>query len=143
MPQFAGIESRLEKLNDCVNRLEAIRTIDRIEFLADTDLQDIAARRFEIAGQCCIDLALRLISLEGAPRPAGGQDAVLALGQLGILSGDLARKLAPIAGFRNVLAHDYVDVDWTVVHAHLGELDVLRHFAAAIRVWLEQTSSGD
>jgi len=53
--------------------------------LGDPDLQDIVARRFEIAGQCCIDLAARIISLERAPRREGGQESLLALGQLGIL----------------------------------------------------------
>ncbi|MGH2633259.1 MAG: type VII toxin-antitoxin system HepT family RNase toxin [Tepidiformaceae bacterium] len=136
MPRFAGIESRLEKLDDCLNRLEAIRTVSRAEFLSDPDLQDIAARRFEVAGQCCIDLALRIISLEGAPRREGGQESLLALGQMGILHEELAQRVAPVAGFRNVLAHDYVDVDWTVVHAHLSELGVLWAFAQSVRDWM-------
>ena len=137
MPQFAGIESRLEKLDDCINRLEAIRTVSLNEFLAESDLQDIVARRFEVAGQCCIDLALRIISLEGAPRREGGQESLLALGQLGILQMELAREVAPVAGFRNVLAHDYVDVDWEVVYAHLSQLEVLRRFATSVRAWMK------
>jgi len=105
--------------------------------LAESDLQDIVARRFEVAGQCCIDLALRIISLEGAPRREGGQESLLALGQLGILQMELAREVAPVAGFRNVLAHDYVDVDWEVVYAHLSQLEVLRRFATSVRAWMK------
>ena len=127
-----------------MNRLEALRTVSLDEVLGNPDLQDIVARRFEIAGQCCIDLAARIISLEGAPRREGEQDALLSLGQLGILEPELAREVAPVAGFRNVLAHDYVAVDYAVVYAHLSQLAVLRRFATSVRAWmkLRPSSSG-
>ena len=54
---------------------------------------------------------------------------------------DMARRfarseLAPIAGFRNILVHEYLSVDWNEVYNHLQDLDDLVHFAELVRSWL-------
>ena len=38
---------------------------------------------------------------------------------------EFAERLAPLAGFRNVLAHQYLGVDWDEVYSHLQKLDDL------------------
>jgi uncharacterized protein YutE (UPF0331/DUF86 family) len=45
------------------------------------------------------------------------------------LDPDLAERLGLAAGLRNVLVHDYLDIDEDVVWAALGHLDDLRGFA--------------
>jgi len=93
-------------------------------------------RNLEIAVQCCIDIANRLISLEGAPKPRDSYESILRLGELGVLPGTFARELAPMAGFRNILAHEYLAIDWDLVYEHLQRLDDLYQFADYLRGWL-------
>ncbi|MCS7220623.1 MAG: DUF86 domain-containing protein [Anaerolineae bacterium] len=47
-----------------------------------------------------------------------------------------ARRLAPMAGFRNILAHEYLAIDWDLVYKHLQGLDDFYQFAHYIREWL-------
>jgi uncharacterized protein YutE (UPF0331/DUF86 family) len=44
------------------------------------------------------------------PRDAYG--AIEMLGKVGVLPRELAEGLAPIAGFRNILVHEYPEIDW-------------------------------
>jgi uncharacterized protein YutE (UPF0331/DUF86 family) len=63
------------------------------------------------------------------------------MGELGVLQADFARQLAPVAGFRNVLAHGYVAVDWGEVYDALHRLQDLERFARSVRRWLTSRAS--
>ncbi|MFP4392076.1 MAG: type VII toxin-antitoxin system HepT family RNase toxin [Desulfohalobiaceae bacterium] len=60
-------------------------------------------RNLEVAAQCCIDICHRIIALKKAKKPVDSHEAILRIGELHILDAAFARRLAPIAGFRNVL----------------------------------------
>jgi uncharacterized protein YutE (UPF0331/DUF86 family) len=96
-PEFSGIERRLERLNECLQKLEPLRERTLDEFLADSYLRDIVERNLEVAAQCCIDIGNRIISLENAPRPRDSYESLLRLGEIGVLPIDFARDLAPFS----------------------------------------------
>ena len=58
------------------------------------------------------------------------------VGQLGVLPPEFARELAPIAGFRNILVHEYVQLNWDEVYRNLQQLGDLERFANLVRHWL-------
>jgi uncharacterized protein YutE (UPF0331/DUF86 family) len=59
------------------------------------------------------------------------------MSELGILNPVFARSLAHIAGFRNILIHEYLGIDWDEVYKNLTRLDDLLQFAEAIREWMQ------
>ena len=136
--EFTGIERRLDELSERLARLAPLKEKSRAEFDQDPYLRDIVERNLEIAAQCCIDISHRIISLENARKPVDYYDAILRMGELGVLSPDFARHLAPLAGFRNILVHEYLSVDWDHVYDNLAYLEDLERFSAAIRRWLRQ-----
>ena len=121
-----------------MSRLQPLREKSRAEFDGDVYLRDIVERNLEIAAQCCIDISHRIISLEKAQKPRDYYEAIIRMGELAVLPTDFARELAPIAGFRNILIHEYLSVDWDEVYKHLQDLDDLVRFAELIRDWLRQ-----
>ena len=136
--EFTGIERRLDELNERLARLQALRDTTRTEFDQDPYLRDIVERNLEIAAQCCIDISHRIISLENARKPVDYYDAIMRMGELGVLPPDFARYLAPLAGLRNILVHEYLSVDWDHVYRHLQHLEDLERFAGLVRRWLQQ-----
>ena len=136
MPQFNGIEKRLEKLAECLSKLEPLKSRSLEEFSEDAYLRDIVERNLEVAAQCCIDIANRMISFEGMEKPSDYYGALIQLGTSGILPLEFARHLAPIAGFRNILVHGYLEIDWNLVHSNLQSLDDLYKFAEFVKAWL-------
>jgi len=49
--------------------------------------------------------------MENAQKPTDYYEAITTLGELGILPFEFSQKFAPIAGFRNILVHEYLQVD--------------------------------
>ena len=118
-------------------RLEPLRDKPRLDFDQDPYLRDIVERNLEIAAQSCIDICHRIISLEKARKPSDYYEAILIMGELGVLPLDFSRHLAPIAGLRNILVHEYVSVDWDLVYENLQQLDDLHRFKELIRQWMK------
>ena len=134
--EFSGIERRLDELNERLARLQPLQNKPRPEFDADPYLRDIVERNLEIAAQCVIDICHRIIALENARKPTDYYEAILIIGELNILPADFARQIAPLAGFRNVLVHEYLGVEWDLVYANLQKLSDLLTFRDHIRQWL-------
>ncbi len=128
----------MDELSERLRRLEPLRERSLEDFLQDPYLRDIVERNLEIAAQCCIDIAHRIISLVGAPRPRDYYESILRLGELGVVPMGFAEKLAPLAGFRNILVHEYLAVDWDEVYRNLRGLDDLYQFTEYIRLWLQK-----
>ena len=137
MTEFSGIERRLAELNERLQRLRPLQEKARSDFEEDPYLRDIAERNLEVAAQCCIDICNRIIALENAPKPEDYYEAIQQQGELGVLPSEFADRLAPLARFRNVLAHQYLGVNWDKVYSHLQQLDDLDRFAKHIRQWLQ------
>lgn len=53
------------------------------------------------------------------------------------VSAGVAERLTGLAGFRNVLVHDYARLDLRRVHAGLERLGDLEAFVADVERWLE------
>jgi len=105
--EFSGIERRLDELSDRLARLQPLIAKTRGDFDADPNLGAIVERNLENAAQCCLAIAHRIISLERARKPVDYYDAIRRLGGLAILPPVSAERLAPLAGSRDILAHEY------------------------------------
>lgn len=127
----------MDELDERLARLQPLQNETRHRFAEDAYLRDIVERNLEVAAQACIDISHRIIAITGAQKRETYRDAILAMGELGIIPGDLALRLAPIAGFRNVLVHDYVAIDWDQVYENLNHLSDLIAFGDQIRHWLQ------
>jgi uncharacterized protein YutE (UPF0331/DUF86 family) len=134
--EFSGIERRLDELSERLARLRPLQSKTRDDFAGDAYLRDIVERNLEVAIQCCIDISHRVNALEQAAKPRDYYEAILQMGDLGVVPADFARRLAPIAGFRNILVHEYLAVNWDEVFDHLQDLEDLERFANSVREWL-------
>ena len=131
----------MDELSERLGRLEPLKSKSKVEFDRDPYLRDIAERNLEVAAQCVLDISHRLISVTGALKPRDYYEAILRLGELGVLPPDFAAHLAPLAGFRNILVHEYLSVDWQEVYRNLQQIDDLAKFADLVRQWLRQEKS--
>ena len=86
---FSGIERRLDELSERLARLEPLRDKPLQEFNQDAYLRDIVERILEIAAQSCLDVSHRIIALENARKPSDYYEAILIMGELGVLPVDI------------------------------------------------------
>lgn len=91
---------------------------------------------FVTAIEAGVDVAQHVCASEGWGPPRDNGDAVRLLGVHGVLSAGLADRLRRAVGFRNVLVHDYVEVDDGIVLDRLGNLADLDDFVATVAAWV-------
>lgn len=91
---------------------------------------------FVTAIEACVDVAQHICATEGWGPPADNGDAVRLLGDHGVLPAELARSMRKAVGFRNVLVHDYVDVNDHVVIDRLKTLTDLDEFVQRVTAYV-------
>lgn len=72
----------------------------------------------------------------GSARLERGGDG--SLGDHEVIRSDLAKTIAQASGFRNILVHQYGDVDDQAVVRFLDELDQLDPFVQDVLAWLNR-----
>ena len=77
------------------------------------------------------DIVFHLISSKGEAVPSSYKAAFLRAGEIGIISEKLSNKLALSAGLRNILVHEYEEIDYTLVHKSIPM--AIRGFAAFLK----------
>ncbi|OZB12621.1 MAG: hypothetical protein B7X58_11100 [Marinobacter sp. 34-60-7] len=120
------VAQKLESLRRCVQRVESRLPEDLDTLLVDLDAQDIISLNLTRAVQMCVDIASHWLAEHAeatAPKTMG--QAFEALAQSGIIDTELAARMRKSVGFRNVMVHNYDDVNWEIVYAigskHLGD----------------------
>lgn len=115
-------------------RIEERLPAEPSELRPATDASDAVILHLWQAVQTTIDLAVSACLHFNLGTPASYADAFRRLARAGTLDGDLAERLSRAAGFRNVVAHAYEQLDMERVHraASQGPAD-LRAFLGALR----------
>jgi uncharacterized protein YutE (UPF0331/DUF86 family) len=108
------IDARLRELSRRLRRLKSRQPASARALAADEDMQDILARNLEVAIQTCMDIAFHICGAHGVV-PTTAAEAFSELAKRGLIGRPLAGRLQLAVGFRNVLVHEYVEVDWKIV----------------------------
>jgi uncharacterized protein YutE (UPF0331/DUF86 family) len=91
---------------------------------------------FVTAIEACIDVAQHICAAEGWGPPQDNADALALLGDHKVIDRQLAAQMRRAAGFRNVLVHEYVEVDDRIVLTMLNDPSDLDRFSRQIAEWL-------
>ncbi|MFW5497808.1 MULTISPECIES: type VII toxin-antitoxin system HepT family RNase toxin [unclassified Maridesulfovibrio] len=131
------IEVKLVSLQRCLERIKQ-KTPSRVEVLAsDYDLQDIVILNLQRAVQISVDIATHILSAK-FKIPSSMAESFIYLGQEKILDKNLAERLSRSVGLRNIAVHEYMNLDWEIVHAvSLNHLDDFSRFGDAVLQWLD------
>jgi uncharacterized protein YutE (UPF0331/DUF86 family) len=91
---------------------------------------------FVTAIEACVDVAQHICAAEGWGPPKDNADAFALLGRHDVLEKELAVRMRRAAGFRNVLVHEYIEVDDQIVLARLNDPSDLEEFSGQVAKWL-------
>jgi uncharacterized protein YutE (UPF0331/DUF86 family) len=127
-----SVASRLQRLDELLRELDAIRADGRNAYMAELRTRLATEHALQLAIQSCIDIGAHLISELGLKAPDDYRSVFANLRPAG-LDPQLAKRLATAAGMRNILVHGYLDVDDDAVWNALARLDDLRSFAAEVQ----------
>jgi uncharacterized protein YutE (UPF0331/DUF86 family) len=130
------IRDRLTHLRECVARLQALHESDATDPVVDWATE----RGLQLAAQSVFDIGNHILSNLGH-RPLDYAAVPRRLVEEKVIAAKVAERLKGMAGFRNLLVHDYVRIDRARVREILAtRLGDLLAFADAVEVWLENAS---
>ena len=129
-------------------RIDALRTV--LGELADALPQDAEAlaapenvvrrraveRCLYLAIQTILDIGSHIVAAQGWGLPGSYREVIDRLGERGVLPRDFARELAPMAGFRNILQHEYVALDVEELDRNARRFEDFNRFAELVADYL-------
>jgi uncharacterized protein YutE (UPF0331/DUF86 family) len=133
----------LRKLNDLDTyrrQLAEFTTMSLENYRQDWKSQRIVERTLQIMIECCADIANHVISDDGLRAPKSYADCFLVLQEQRVVSESLGPRLVQMAKFRNVVVHQYDEVDAEIVVSILrSHLDVFTDFRKQILSHIRST----
>jgi len=118
----------LKKLDEYLDLLQGYgESVDRSDLHEDATIRGSIERHLQLAAEAMIDIGNHVVAARGLTPPEDYRGTFAALDKAGVISSDFAKRLRGWAGFRNVLVHDYLDVDldvvWRTLREELGDIE--------------------
>lgn len=88
-------------------------------------------RLIELLLMTASDIVFHLLTSKGEPAPCSYRAAFLRAGEIGLINRELSANLALGAGLRNILAHEYEEIDYRLLHMSIPS--AIRDFTALIK----------
>lgn len=110
------IFTRLDKLKEYLGYLESIKKYSKGEYLANYLLYGSSERFLHLAIECVIDIGNHIISDMNYRKPESNREIFQVLFENKLLDEKLTKSLSNMAGFRNILVHDYVKLNKEIVY---------------------------
>jgi uncharacterized protein YutE (UPF0331/DUF86 family) len=115
------VARKLEYLRKQLELLEPYRALPKEQLLGDIEKRLTVERLLELSIQSVIDCSRLIVAIEDWRGVRDEREALRLLAERQVISMDLGERLLRAKGFRNVLVHDYVEIDPELLYAHLHD----------------------
>lgn len=116
-----SVQRRLVAIDERLDELKQLGdvTVDRLsqDWLVRAAAERVLTQLIELAAQ----INSHVVTASGNTPPTAYRASFAAAADVGVLSDDLAAKIEPSAGLRNILVHQYLDVDLEIVAASVAQ----------------------
>ena len=129
--RLAQLRKHLDHLRDLRPRVSSPRDLE-----SDLSLHNDVLFSLLTVAQLVIDIAGELSARRGLPFE-DYTTAVMNLSRLEGFSEEMVEELVPLPGFRNVLIHEYVGLDYEYVVRALNRLEPIEEFIRIVGARLE------
>jgi len=120
------VAARLKRLQQYLQTLREVQKFDLQRFKNDPFIHGTAERNLHLAIECLLDIGNHIIADRGYHKPDTYAEIIEVLAKEGVVPQGLCQNMAGMAAFRNVLVHDYVNLDLDVVYQVIqGQLKYL------------------
>ena len=109
------VRRKLAVIIENLKTLELINGMNTDEYLQDLYKRKATERLLQELIEAAIDINIHMIVQTGHTVPDDYYESFIRVGELKIISLDLAQKLAPSAGLRNRLVHEYDRLEHSMI----------------------------
>lgn len=130
---------KLEYLRKQLESLERFRSLGKADILNDLEKHLAVERLLELCIQSVIDCSRLMVIVEDWRPARDDRDALDILVERGVLTRSLADRLLRAKAFRNILVHEYVEIDYDLLYDHLrNDAEDLVAFSQALAAYLKE-----
>lgn len=109
------IKDKIKEIKKYIEELEEFLPINFKEYFKDFKTKAACERYFEKIIESVVDLAFLIIKEKGFRTPEDDKNSFDILEQEKIISQELSQRLKDAKGMRNIIAHEYGNVDDEIV----------------------------
>ncbi|MGE5581717.1 MAG: type VII toxin-antitoxin system HepT family RNase toxin [Bacillota bacterium] len=140
MPDIGLIMEKLKELDLYLKQLELHKGVTEKELAENLDESWIVERGLHLSIQVLLDIGNHILAGKGIA-VEGYSDIFIKLATMGVIPVEFGERIKGMAGFRNILVHEYARIDLKKLVKVLNEgLDEIRHFASYIMKYIENQS---
>ena len=133
------IKKKLGELENYILTLEGLRIYSITELQTNREKFWSVEHGLQLSVQLVIDMGNHILAAIGEQEIEDYVDVIDKLGEREIIPSDFAQTIRGMAGFRNILIHEYATVDTQkVYHVLHNQLDDFRKFAKYVDAYLMQ-----
>ncbi|OPX22657.1 MAG: hypothetical protein B1H02_05880 [Candidatus Latescibacteria bacterium 4484_107] len=124
-------------MESAVQTLYKLKRYSIEEIESDREILWAVERGLQVAIQNLVDIGSHILSAEAVNDYEDYTEIIDRLGDRGVLPKDFAASIRGMAGFRNILVHEYLRIDLEEVYRMLHErLDDFSRFVGFVRIYL-------
>ena len=133
----------LSEIESAVAVLEKHRSVTLGDLEGSVELRWTIERGLQVVIQNILDVSAHILASDFKNDWDDYKSLIEKLGVCKIIPSDFAEELKGMAGFRNVLVHEYLQVDLAIVQKVLRtQLDRFRRFGHYVVQYLDKVKSG-
>jgi len=132
MTNFSVIENKISYLKKYLAILEGYKQYTRKQIGEDVDIKGMVERYLYLLVQSAIDLAEAVLSFKNLRKPTTLGETFAILEEAEIIDKNLTDEMIKMVGFRNILAHDYAEINYDIVY------DILQNKLSDIEKFIQQ-----
>lgn len=116
MTEISTIENKIASIKKYLKILDRYKGFSKEEVKENIDLRGAVERYLYLLVQATIDLGEAIISFKSFRKPGSMSEIFCVLCEEEIIDKKLSDELSKMVGFRNIVAHDYEDIDYDIVY---------------------------
>lgn len=131
MSSLSVIETKISSIIKYLSILEGFKSYPQKDIEGDVIKKGALERYLYLAVQATLDLAEAVIAFKNFRRPSTYSEFFYILEEENFIPRELSERLINMAKFRNIVAHDYEKVDFSIIYDALqNRLRDIEEFAA-------------
>lgn len=131
MTNFSVIENKISSIEKYLRILSGFKKYPNLKIKNDVYLRGALERYLYLAVQATIDLSEAVISYKKFRKPVTMAEGFEILLEEKVITKKLSENLVQMVGFRNIIAHDYDEIDFGTM------TDILETGAKDIKIFIK------
>lgn len=118
-------QRKLRKLRQYLYELSTFKIISWEEYMKNFQHQRAVERLIQLIVDVAADINTHAVVDAGNPSPRDSYDSFIQAAKLGMFPPEFARKIAPSTGERNIIVHEYEQIDDGIVYESIVDTLVM------------------